>query len=151
MAEVILLNSLFFSNLSKQIEFFRFFLSFQIFECFKIFENFKRSWWLNRTELTKRNNIWSHIRYRIPPSVVALKSAMGPSSTFFEILKNFKKSKNSEELKKFQKCFKKFKFSGKSYLYLQVWVHIANILHLQVLFFGYVHLHWNLKFVCAHS
>ena len=41
--------------------------------------------------------------------------------------------------------------NGKSYLYLLVWVHIANILHLQVLFFGYVHLHWNLKFMCAHS
>ena len=56
---------------------------FQIFECFKIFENFKRSWWLNRTELTKCNNIWSYIRHWIPPSVVALKFSYGSVINFF--------------------------------------------------------------------
>ena len=70
----------------------------------KIFENFKRSWWLNRTELTKCNNIWSYIRYRIPPSVVALKFSYGSSSTFFWDFENF--WKNFEEYKNFEN-FKK--------------------------------------------
>ena len=35
------------------------------------------------TELTQCNNIWSYIRYRIPPSVVALKFSHGLVINFF--------------------------------------------------------------------
>ena len=113
MAEVILLNSSFFSNLCKKLNFSDLFKFSN-----KIFENFKRSWWLNKTELTKCNNIWSYIRYRVPPSVVALKVSYGSViNFFFEILKNLKILKNSIFLKNSKrfhhalfKFFKDFEF-----------------------------------------
>ena len=58
---------------------------------------------MNRTELIKCNNIWSYIRYRVPPSVVALKVSYGSVINFFlkfwKILKNLKILKNSKFLK----------------------------------------------------
>ena len=98
MAEVILWIHQFFQIFQKNL-IFQIFVSFQIFDCFKIFENFKRSWWLNRTELTKCNNIWSYIRYRVPPSVVALKVSYGSVINFFlKFWKFFEKCKNFGKL-----------------------------------------------------
>ena len=90
-----------FLHFSKNLDFFEF--------C-KIFENFKKVDYL--WALSWQNATTSEVIFVIESLLqwLHLRSAMGPSSTFFEILKNFEKFKNSEEFinfEKFKKCMTK--------------------------------------------
>ena len=73
----------FFKKKNNFPKFLHFSKKFDFFWIIQNFWNFQKSWLFVTTELTKCNNIWSYIRYRIPPSVVALKFSYGSVINLF--------------------------------------------------------------------